>query len=101
MMTLTKVVLPAPLRPTRPMRRPAGRLAVAPDRISRPAIRTTILSIASMAGRIAWAGAPQSVIFETMRKTIWLIAILFLAPAIPAGADTPSKDCLAAIHDAD
>ncbi len=32
---------------TRPMRRPAGRLAVAPERISRPAIRTTMLSIAS------------------------------------------------------
>src|SRR6201999_568084 len=64
-MTLKKVVLPAPLRPTRPMRRPAGRLAVAPDRISRPAIRTTILSIASMGGRIACAGPGGSVIFAS------------------------------------
>ena len=46
--TLNRVDLPAPLRPTRPMRRPAGRLAVAPYRISRPAIRTMMLSIASI-----------------------------------------------------
>src|ERR1700761_2082226 len=57
-MTLNKVDLPAPLRPTSPMRRPAGRLAVAPDRISRPAIRTTILSIASMGGLITCQGSP-------------------------------------------
>ena len=37
--SLSSVDLPAPLRPTRPMRRPAGRRADAPAKISRPAIR--------------------------------------------------------------
>ncbi len=35
-MTLSSVDLPAPLRPTSPMRRPAGSVALAPSRISRP-----------------------------------------------------------------
>ena len=46
--TFSSVDLPAPLRPTRPMRRPAGRLAVAPPMISRPAMRMVTLSKLNM-----------------------------------------------------
>ena len=59
-MTRNSVVLPTPLRPTRPTRAPAGTLAEASSINSRPATRTLRSSITSM--RAFWLALPRMAI---------------------------------------
>src|SRR6185295_8626644 len=58
-MTPNRVVLPAPLRPTRPTRAPVGMRAEAPSKSLRPAMRTVRSSMTSMP-RLLTDGATRS-----------------------------------------
>src|SRR6185312_13087367 len=59
-MTPNRVVLPAPLRPTRPTRAPVGMRAKAPSKSLRPAMRTVRSSIMSMPRLVADGAARRN-----------------------------------------
>ena len=59
-MTLNRVLLPLPLRPTNPMREPSGMRTEACSIRSRPAMRTERSSMMSMARSMAERGAPRN-----------------------------------------